>query len=60
MELAVISLFGAIIIIAMIMLVVKQINQRNAYWKERSALADQMLEKDRAWLEEHGVHIRSY
>lgn len=60
MELVVISLFGALIVMAMILLVAKQANRRNLYWKERAALGDRMLEKDREWLEEHGVHVRTH
>jgi hypothetical protein len=44
----------------MILLVARQAKRRDVYWKERAALGDRMLEKDREWLEEHGVHIHTH
>ncbi len=58
MELVIISLLGALIVVAMIILVVVQTRQRSLYWNERSAMADRMQAKDREWLEAHGVHVK--
>jgi len=57
MELLVVSLIGLVVVVAMIALVMVQVNARNKYWEVRKAQSDAMRENDRAWLEAHGVRV---